>query len=200
MLAVALLWAGIGTAVLRTGFDLLGPLPLSRLAADDRAVDLFGPTLVASGLLFLAFAVHLWWTRPTGRGFLPLMAVGMVGQIVAGMVPIGEAGTSDPVHVAAALVLGASIPAFTWCYARARSSGPGRRRAHVLFAVQAAATGAGIVLSRQGVAALAEIVPAVAFHAWVLAVALEPRTEASPVPADTVVPVPVAAKVGLAAR
>lgn len=193
MLAVALLWAGIGTAVLRTGFDLLGPQPLSRLAADDRAVDLFGPTLVAAGLLLLAFGAHVWWRQPTGRGFLPLLVAGMVGQIVAGMIPIGEAGTSDPVHVAGGLVLGASIPAFTWRYAVGQPTGPWRRRAHALFGLQAAATTIGIVLSQRGVAALAEIVPALAFHAWVLAVALDPRADDPSVRPDAAVPVSAAA-------
>ena len=177
MLAVAVLWIGIGASVLRTGFDLLGPLPLSRLAEDERAVDLFGPTLVAAGLLFLAFAVHLWSSYPTGRGFLLLMTLGMIGQVVAGMVPIGAVGHSDPVHVVAALALGASIPLFLWRFAAAQAPGPWRRWTWALLWLQVAASAIGIALSRRGVAPLAEIVPAATFHLWVLTVAFGPRAE-----------------------
>lgn len=179
-LAVAVLWVGIGLAAWSAGFDLLGPLPLSRLAhAGGLASTLFGPSLVIAGLLFLGSCAHLRARYPVAAGFVALMVLGMVGQIVTGIVPIGPAGSSDPVHVAAGLVLGASIPLFLRRFAVAQPPGPWRQRCLALAWAQAAATVVGIGLSQASVAALAEIVPALAFHAWVLVVAVGPTDEPS---------------------
>lgn len=173
LLAVAVLWCGIGVATLRTGFSLMGELPLSRLANDPRADPLFGTSLVVAAVLFIVFCASVTGRDPVGRGFTLVMVISMLAQLVAGIVPIGPEGQSDPVHVIAALLLGASIPVFLWRYAVGQSPGPWRHRACALFAVQAAATVVGVVLSRAGIAPLAEIVPAVAFHAWVIAVTLQ---------------------------
>jgi hypothetical membrane protein len=168
---VLALWVGIGAAVARTGFSLFGSQPLSRLANDGRARLLFEGSLVLAALLFLAFGLLLARTEPVGRGFAPLLATGMIGQLIAGIVAIGPAGQSNPLHVVAGLVLGGTVPVFLWRYSVAQRAGRWRRTAMLLFVAQATATLVGIVLSRLGVAALAEIVPAAGFHVWILMVA-----------------------------
>lgn len=168
---VAVLWVGIGSAVARSGFPVGGDQPLSRLVDDGRARALFEGSLVLAAVLFLLFGLHVARTHPVGSGFTPLLTAGMLGQLVAGIVPIGPVGQSNPVHVAAGLVLGGTIPFFLWRYASAQPGPRWRRRATALFLAQAAATLAGIALSRFGVAALAEIIPAVGFHAWILVIA-----------------------------
>lgn len=175
LLAVVVLWCGIGVAAVRTGFPLTGELPLSRLANDPRADPLFGASLVVAAVSFIAFCGFLTRRDHVGRTFTVVMVIAMVGQAIAGIVPIGPEGQSDRVHVIAALILGASIPVFLWRYAAGRSPGRWRRRAWALFAAQAGATAVGIALSRAGIAPLAEIVPALAFHAWVIAVTLHSR-------------------------
>src|SRR5688500_14013470 len=172
MAAVAVRWGGIRLCVLRTGFAVSGELPLSRMAADGRASTIFGPSLVMGALLFIAFCFDLRRRQRVGRAFVVVMVTAMVGQLVAGVVPIGEPGESRPVHVIAGLVLGGLIPVFLLLYAAGQRRGRWRRTAFRLAAAQAAATVVGIGLSRQGLAALAEILPALLFHGWVVAVTL----------------------------
>ncbi len=176
---VAVLWVGIGAGVVAGGLDLLGPLPLSRLAHHDRAGMAFGPSLIVAGLLLAGFGAEVRRRLPVAVGFTPLLMAGMAGQVVAGLVPIGEPGQSDPVHVAAALVLGGSIPLFVWRFAAGQPPGRGRRVAHGLLGAQVVATGVGIVLSQRGVAPLAEILPAITFHLWVLVVTVWPAARGS---------------------
>ena len=170
--AIAVLWIGIGVAVVRTGFDLLGALPLSRLAADGRAEPIFGPSLVVAALLFVLFCVDVTRRYPVGRAFPVVMVAAMAGQLVTGVVPIGEPGESDPVHVAAGLTLGGLIPVFLGLFALAQPAGPWRETAVRLFVAQLAATVVGVALSGSGRAALAEMLPALLFHVWVVAAAL----------------------------
>jgi hypothetical protein len=170
--AIAVLWIGIGVAVLRTGFELLGDLPLSRLAADGRAESIFGPSLVVAALLFIVFCVNVTRRYPVGRAFAVVMIAAMGGQLVAGVVPIGAPGESDPVHVAAGLVLGGLIPVFLGLFAVAQPAGPWRTTSIRLFVAQLAATVVGVALSGSGRAALAEMLPALFFHVWVVAVTL----------------------------
>jgi len=166
--AIAVIWGGVGASVLRARFPLTGALPLSRLAEDGRSSALFGPTLVVAALLFLAFGADVAHRYRVRLDFAVLFVAGMVGQLVAGVVPIGPAGTSDPVHVSAALVLGAAIPVFLWRFAASQSGGPWRRTCWRLFGLQLAATAVGVGLSQRHVAPLAEVVPAAFFHLWVL--------------------------------
>lgn len=170
--AIAVLWVGIGVAVLRTGFSVVGDLPLSRLAADGRAVSIFGPSLAVAALLFVVFCLDVTRRYPVGRAFAVAMVAAMAGQLVTGVVPIGEPGESDPVHVAAGLVLGGLIPVFLGLFAVAQPAGQWRRVAVRLFLAQLAATVGGVALSGSGRAALAEMLPALLFHVWVVAVTL----------------------------
>jgi hypothetical protein len=170
--AVVVLWTGIGVAVLRTGFPVLGDLPLSRLAADSRAEPIFGPTLVVAALLFVVFCVEVARRYSVGRWFVVVMVSAMTGQLVTGIVPIGAPGESEPVHVAAGLVLGGLIPVFLGLFAVAQPPGSWRQVAFRLFWAQLAATVVGVALSDSGRAALAEMLPAFLFHVWVVAVTL----------------------------
>jgi hypothetical protein len=166
------LWIGIGAAVLRAGFSVPGELPLSRLAADGRAEPIFGPALIVAAMLFVVFCAELARRCPVGPGFAVVMVTAMAGQFVTGVVPIGEPGRSDPVHVAAGLALGGLIPVFLGLFAIAQRPGPWRRTAFRLFSAQLAATILGVALSGAGRAALAEMLPAFFFHVWVVVVTL----------------------------
>ena len=173
--AVVVLWSTQTALVVAGGFDLVGDRPLSDLAlgADGRFV--FGAGLVVAAVLFVTFLTWLRRRYPVGLACSAAMVVGMAGQLVAGVVPIGGAGTSNRVHVTAALILGASIPVLLWRFAADQPAGAWRRRCYGLFWLEAAACVAGIALSQQHVAPLAEILPAMAFHLWVGVVTFGPR-------------------------
>lgn len=171
---MAVLWSTQVLLVSVAGFDLVGDRPLSDLALEPRIGFLFGAGLVVSAVLFATFQGHLRRRYHLGVAFSVTMLVGMAGQAVAGVVPIGGTGPASRVHVAAALLLGASIPVLMWRFAADQPPGAWRRGCYGLFWLEAAACAAGIALSRNQVAPLAEILPAVAFHAWVGTVTLGP--------------------------
>jgi hypothetical membrane protein len=165
--AVAVLWSTQAALVVAGEFDLIGERPLSDLALQPGNGFVFGTGLVVAAVLFVTFLTWLRGRYRVGLACSLAMVVGMTGQLVAGVVPIGGAGTSNRVHVTAALILGASIPVLMWRFAAAQPRGAWRRRSYGLFWLEAAACAAGVTLSQNHVAPLAEILPALAFHAWV---------------------------------
>jgi hypothetical protein len=186
LLAIAVLWVGIGVLVLVTGFPVAGDRPLSRLAGEGGGGAAFGPVLVAAGLLFIAFAADVVRRRPGTWPFGAVMVVAMAAQIVTGVVPIGPDGQSAPVHVVAGLVLGGLLPVVLALYALGQAPGRWRRVAWGSAGLQVVATVAGLVLSGRGLAAVAEIVPASTFHLWVVAVTIHARADVeNPTPAPS---------------
>jgi hypothetical protein len=170
--AVGVLWSTQALAIVVTGFDLVGERPLSELANRPGGELLFSAGLVVAAVLFLFFLDFLRGAYPVGRAFSAAMAIGMAGQIVAGILPIGGDGWVSRVHVISALVLGASIPVLMGCFAADQHPGPWRRRCWWLFGFEAAACAVGVALSQRHIAPVAEILPAVAFHLWVIVVTL----------------------------
>jgi hypothetical protein len=65
-----------------------------------------------------------------------------------------------------------------WRFSAAQPSGSWRRLSYRLFWAEAAACVAGLYLSAIGIAPVAEILPGVAFHAWIFVVTF---TGAAPV-------------------
>lgn len=183
--AIGVLWAGTALAVTRTGFPLLGEHALSHLANDPRGDIAFSGALATSALLFAIFAVNARDRFNAGNAFVAVMSLGMAGQFVAALVPIGDPGRANWVHVSSALLLGASIPVFQLAFALRQAPGTWRRVALALFALQVVASLVGVWLSARGVAPLAEILPAATFHLWVAALTVKPRIERSEVPYDT---------------
>jgi hypothetical protein len=181
--AVAVLWTTQAVLVGVVGFDLLGERPLSDLALHEDVGFVFGVGLGVAAVLFVVFLAHLRRRYPVGTASSLAMVVAMAGQFVAGVVPIGGAGIGNRVHVIAALILGASIPVLMWRFAADQRPGAWRRRCYGLFWLEAAACGVGITLSQNQVAPLAEILPALAFHAWVGMVTFGPGGHDT-VPAD----------------
>lgn len=168
--AVATLWLTQMVLIAAADFDLVGERPLSYLALEDDFGFLFGVGLTASALLFVAFEGYLRHRYRLGVPFSVAMLVGMTGQFIAGVLPIGGTSPASRVHVAAALTLGATIPVVMWRFAANQPKGAWRRRCYRLFWLEAVACTAGIALSRNQVAPLAEILPALAFHIWVVMV------------------------------
>ena len=69
-----------------------------------------------------------------------------------------------------------------WRFAAGQPPGPWRRLAYRLFWAEAVACAVGLYLSARSIAPLAEILPGVAFHAWVFVVtfAASPGPTAAP--------------------
>ncbi len=174
--AVATVWTTLLTATAISGFDLLGPDPLSYLGTPGGSPVLFTIGLAVPAVLFTAFHRHVRNSFPVGRGFSLVMLAGLAGQMVAAFVPIGGDPTDHRIHTACALALGVSLPLLMWRFAAGQVPGPWRRLAYRLFWAEAAAVAAGLYLSARRIAPLAEILPGVAFHAWVMVVTFARRS------------------------
>ncbi len=171
--AVATLWTSLLVATARGGFDLLGAEPLSYLGSDAGTAGLFSVGLLVSALLLAGF--H-WFVRDrflVAPGFSAAMLTGLAGQLVAAVVPIGGDSVVHRVHTISALVLGISLPLLMWRFAAGQPQGRWRRISYALFWVEAAACVVGLYLSARMVAPVAEILPASAFHAWIIIVTIK---------------------------
>lgn len=152
----------------RTGLSVTDDRPISYLGTDPRSMVLFrGGLMVATFLLVgFAWAVHRRLARPSG--FLVVFLVGMAGQAVVATVSIaGEAAT---LHTTGGIVLGLSLPLLMWRFAAAQSPGRWRRQSYGLMWLEVASVVAGVALSRAEQAVVAEVVPAVVFHLWIIVV------------------------------
>jgi hypothetical protein len=182
--AVVTVWTTLLAATAVSGFDLLGPDPLSYLGTVPPSAALFTIGLAATALLLTVFHGYVRRHHPVSPGFSLIMLAGLAGQMVAAFVPIGGDPTAHRIHAWCALVLGASLPLLMWRFAAAQPPGPFRLLARRLFWAEVAACAIGLTLSAWRIAPLAEILPAAVFHVWVLAVTFaSPRHEAIDRPA-----------------
>lgn len=168
--AVTTLWGTLVSATELTGFDLLGPDPLSYLGTQDRSAALFSVGLAVPAALLTVFHQEVRRRFPTGKGFSTAMLGGLAGQMVAAFLPIGGDTGAHRVHTISALVLGASLPALMWRFAAGQPPSRWRQLCYGLFWVEALSCATGLYLSSLRVAPLAEILPGAAFHIWVLVV------------------------------
>ncbi|MDQ3353168.1 MAG: hypothetical protein M3507_01540 [Actinomycetota bacterium] len=168
--AVGVLWTTVGLGMWRVAFDLTGDRAISYLGTDPRAMALFrGGLLVATVLLLgFAWAVERSLARPTG--FFEVFLVGMAGQAVVATVSIAGEGGSHAVHTTGGIVLGLSLPLFMWRFAAGQPPGRWRRQSYGLLWLEVVAVLAGVALSRVHLAVVAEVLPAVVFHLWIIVV------------------------------
>ena len=167
--AVVTLWTTLTAATVVADFDLFGQDPISYLGTQPASAVLFTVGLAVSAVLLTAFHGYLRERYGLSTGFSLAMLAGMAGQLVAAFVPIGGDPAAHRIHTTSALVLGASLPLLMWRFAAGQPDGPGRTLAYALFWAEAGACVAGLYLSAQDVAPVAEILPAAVFHAWVVA-------------------------------
>jgi hypothetical protein len=169
VVAVVIVWCTLLLGARRAHLDLLGPRPLSDLATHASSFLLFDVGVAVAAVLFMVFHGYLRRRYPVGLSFSVVMLVGMTGQLVAAVVPLGGAGGANEVHVWSALVLGASLPLLMWRFAAAQRPGQWQRLCTLLVVAEVAACVVGYALSARHLAPLAEIVAGVWFHVWVFA-------------------------------
>jgi Protein of unknown function (DUF998) len=167
--AVVVLWTTLAAGSLLAGFDLLGERPLSHLGTEGASALLFSAGLAMAAVLLVGFHNYVRERFPVSPTFSVAMLVGMAGQLVAAVVPIGGDGLAHRVHTTSALVLGASLPVLMWRFAAAQPHGPWRRLTYGFFWAEAVACAVGLWLSAQSIAPVAEILPAAVFHSWIVA-------------------------------
>ena len=150
-----------------TGLGLFDDRPVSYLGTVEPTAVLFRTGLLAAAALFAAFSLFARDTFSAPLDFLVVSWIGMVGQAIVAVVPLSGAGAAHAVHTTAGLVLGISLPILMWRFASGQPPGPWRVATYRLFWLESTACVVGVVLSWSGRAALAEILPAGAYHLWV---------------------------------
>lgn len=154
----------------RTGLSFLDDRPISYLGTDSRSALLFRGGLILATILLVAFAavVSRRLVRPTG--FLPVFLVGMAGQAIVATVSIAGEGAAHAVHTTGGIVLGLSLPLLMWRFAAGQAPGRWRRQSYALMWLSVICSVAGVALSRAHLATVAEVLPAVAFHLWIIVI------------------------------
>ncbi len=155
----------------RTGLGLAEPRTISYLGTDPRSASLFRAGLIVATLLLVAFAWAV--NRRLARrrtGFLTVFLVGMAGQAVVATVSVAGHGASHDVHTTAGIILGLSLPVLMWRFAAAQPPGPWRKKSYAMMWVSVVSTVVGVALSGARRAGIAEVVPAIAFHLWIVLV------------------------------
>lgn len=165
-----MLWATVGAGMLRTGLSFVDDRPISYLGTDSRSALLFRGGLILATFLLVTFAVivNRRLVRPTG--FLPVFLVGMAGQAIVATVSIAGEGAAHTIHTTGGIVLGLSLPLLMWRFAAGQPPGRWRRQSYALMWLSVICSIAGVALSRANLATVAEAVPAVAFHLWIIVV------------------------------
>lgn len=168
--AVIVLWVGILSAMRAAGLSFYGSMPLSSLGVNEHSDLLFSATLIIAALFLMLFCVYLNIRYKVTRGFTAIFMTGQVAQIVAAIVPFG--GSSKNFHSTAAFVLAFSLPLHIWLFAKSQS-GKLRQLAYQLLWLELACftLGIGTFVLTNKVAPLAQSLPAVAFHVWLVGIA-----------------------------
>lgn len=165
--AVVILWVTVNLGMHRGGLGFFDHRPISYLGTDHRTKTLFEVGLVGAAALMAGFALFVWRQFRAPLSFLAAFLIGLVGQVVAALIPIAGGGTPHRVHVVGGLVLGGSLPVLMWRFAAGLRAGPQRWVAYGCFWLEVMACVGGVLLSKAMRAPVAEIVPAVGFHLWV---------------------------------
>lgn len=171
--AVAVLWTTVGLGMWRAGLGVADDRPISYLGTDTRSMVLFRGGLMVATVLLVGFAWAVHRRLPRATGFLAVFLIGMAGQAVVATVSIAGEGVSHAIHTTGGIILGLSLPVLMWRFAAAQPPGRWRRQTYALMWLEVAGVVVGVALSNAGRAVVAEVVPAVGFHLWIIVVTLQ---------------------------
>jgi hypothetical protein len=180
--AVVVLWASIALGMARTGLGFFEDRPLSYLGTDAKTSLLFTAAMVVSAFLFAGFYLFVYDRYAASRSFLVVGFAGLLGQVVAGLVPLSGPGASHAVHVTGGIVVGLSLPLLMWRFAASQPRSSWRRKNYAFVWFEVAACIIGVLLSRSMRAAIAEIIPGAGYHLWILVVTIRSPTTTTPPP------------------
>lgn len=170
ILAVLTLWVSVATSIIVADLPLLGIRPLSSLGVIPSSSVYFSVGLITSAILILIFTLKLnALYKPSGWFFIVVL-IGQVGQIMSAIVPFGGNQPARAIHTIAAFVLAFSVPVVLGIFYRSLPDGSFRLIAYRLFVLELAAfiLGIGFFVLVGKAAPVAQGIPAVVFHAWLV--------------------------------
>ena len=169
---VLVLWAGVSTSLILAHMSIVAPRPLSYLGINPRTALVFNISLFVASLFFLAFFRYVYRNFSTSRSFAVAFIVGQFCQMIVAIVPVQGSGHSHAIHTAAGLTLGISLPIVIWRFAKSQTAPTLRRYARLFSYIELVLCIIGVILSRNTIGPLAEILAAVGFDVWIIWLAL----------------------------
>lgn len=170
LVTVALLWGSIATGVKLAHLDLFGKDPLSRLGVEPTSAPYFSIGLILAALSIILFTHYLKTKFVITKSFMTVLLIGQAGQVIAALAPYGGMQPARFIHTIAALTLAFSIPLALWRFAAAQKNQQVIRAAYALMWLEVAAfvVGIGLFSFVTKGAPFAQIMPAIAFHVWII--------------------------------
>ena len=164
---VIILWTVTIIGMNLSGLGLIDDRPISFIGVQDQTALFFNIGLGASALLFFVFGLYLNNKYTLSKWFIVLLGIGQLAQIVAAIFPYG--GSVKIIHTTAAFILAGCIPLYMKAFAVSLKTGPFKRKAFLLYNLEKTCfvVGIGAFVFLSGISPLAEILPALPFHAWI---------------------------------
>ncbi len=168
VLGVLLLWVGVSIGAYRSGLSLTDSRPLSYIGVSTESALLFNAALLVSAVLFSVYGIFLYKWFKLSRFFLTIFLIGQFSQVVAAIIPYG--GTYKIIHTYAAFTLAGCIPLYILLFVLSKNLKSFKRTAKTLFIAEVVCfiIGIGTFVFIKKVSPLAEILPALPFHAWIV--------------------------------
>lgn len=175
VITVLILWVSILTAISKANLSIWGTAPLSSLGVTEASAVYFSTGLMLAAFSFMIFGTYLKNYFVISRGFLTAMFIGQLSQIIAALAPYGDKQPMKLIHTLAAFTLAFSIPIMLFFFAVAQKTGPLWRAAILLMWAEIAAfiLGIGAFAFVFKGAPFGQILPAVAFHAWIIFISIK---------------------------
>ena len=176
ILAVTLLWLGVGVGIALAELPLIGSKPLSALGTMPESALLFNTSVSVSALFFSVYFYRLYRRHRLPAQFALVAFINVAAQFLVGI--FSYEGREQIIHTSAAFTWAFSIPILMrifYLHARIRPS--------ILFLraeYAAVFIGIGLFVFTEGIAPLAEMLPALPYHAWIMTMAVAGRHHHQP--------------------
>lgn len=176
MMGIAVLWISVGLSLYITRFDVLGLRPISYLGVYSDSKYLFNSGLILASLLLILFLYYLSTQLRLSKPFIFFFTLGQVCQIIVALTPFNAASVIRPIHVVAGFLLAVTLPTTIWLFTRFPELSVQLKELSKRFFY------AEIILFVLGISwfvfastagALSEILTAVAFDVWIVAISLQ---------------------------
>lgn len=165
---IAVIWVGVSIALVLAHMSIFAHKPLSYLGIQPVSATLFNGSVFASAVLFIAFGLYIYKHYKTSPSFLVAFFAGQICQLIVALVPVEGTPTQHAVHTDFGLALGLSLPVLIWRFYKAQTNPAIRMTARTFSYVELGLCITGVLLSKNGIGVLAEVLAAAGFHGWII--------------------------------
>ncbi len=154
----------------RADLGFIDTRPISYLGVDPSTSTLFSASLLVSAMLFICFALYAQRMFRVQKRFLWYFIIGQIGQIITALVPYN--GSNKIIHTVAGFTLAFSLPLLIQQFVASQKNSHYRELYKGLLWFEFITFGSGISLFifTSSLAPLGEILAAIGFHLWIIAV------------------------------